>query len=197
MLIDGFNSLSKAEQKQFALAHGFKSFSQSGQEEFAFANASSLKTFLDIGSMSAFSASNSYALESLGWKGLAVDFDVREVTAWPKNRRTPVLLMDAMKVDWKTVLPKYDLGPVIGYLSLDIYGGELQVLRDLHAAGISFRCATIEHDSLGIKFEPRDAIREFMFAQGYTLAVADVLNPGGTINGVVLEGQPYEDWWTR
>jgi hypothetical protein len=174
-----------------------KSWSQAGQDLWALENASGNFTFLDVGCMEPYSGNNTYALELAGWKGLALDFENLFISTWNKHRSCPAICANALNVDWGRELAAHSLPLEIGYLSLDLYGEELQVLRNLIAAGISFRCATIEHDSMGVKLEHRNAIREFMLGQGYTLAIADVLSPPCVLNGVPVEGKPFEDWWTK
>jgi hypothetical protein len=174
-----------------------KSWSQSGQDLWAAENSSGNFTFLDIGCMEPFSGNNTYALEHIGWKGLAIDFENLFISSWSQYRSCPAICANALDVDWRAVLTANGLPLEIGYLSLDLYGEELQVLRNLAAAGVTFRCATVEHDSMGIKLEKRDAIREFLLEQGYTLAVPDVLSPPCVLNGVPVNGMPFEDWWTR
>jgi hypothetical protein len=174
-----------------------KSWSQVGQDVWALNNSNGNFTFLDIGCMEPFHGNNTYILELAGWKGLAVDFENLFISSWNQYRKCPAICANATKVDWRRELESRGLPLEIGYLSLDLYGEELEVLHNLHAAGVSFRCATIEHDSMGTKFESRDAIREFMLAQGYTLAMPDVLSPPCVLNGESVEGKPFEDWWTR
>lgn len=174
-----------------------KSWSQSGQDLWALENSGGNFTFLDVGCMEPFSGNNSYILELAGWKGLAIDFENLFISTWNEHRSCPALCSNALAVDWRAVLTSNGLPLEIGYLSLDLYGEELDVLRNLTAAGVSFRCATVEHDSMGIKLANRDAIREFMLAQGYTLAVADVLSPPCVLEGKPVPGMPFEDWWTK
>ena len=171
-----------------------KSWSQSGQDLWASENSGGNFTFLDIGCMEPFNCNNTYVLELAGWKGLAIDMENLFISSWSQYRSCPAICANALEVDWAGVLATYNLPLEIGYLSLDLYGEELEVLRNLIAAGISFRCATIEHDG---RPKLRRDIREFLQAQGYILAVADVLSPPAVINGEPVEGQPFEDWWIK
>lgn len=173
------------------------SYSQVGQDLWALENAGDNHTFLDVGCMEPYNSNNTYALELAGWKGLAIDFENLFISSWSRYRSCPAICANALEIDWKAIFYQYDLPFEIGYLSLDLYGEELQVLRNMTAAGVSFRCATIEHDSMGVKFEHRDAIRDFLLTHGYTLAVPNVLSPPCVINGKPVEGKPFEDWWTK
>lgn len=174
-----------------------ESHSQVGQDLWALENAGENYTFLDVGCMEPYNSNNTYALELAGWKGLAIDFNNLFISSWNQYRNCPAICANALEVDWRAVLLPFSPSLEIGYLSLDLYGEELQVLRNMAAVGVSFHCATIEHDSMGIKLEHRDAIREFLLAQGYTLAVPDVLSPPCVIKGRPVEGKPFEDWWIK
>jgi len=174
-----------------------KSWSQVGQDLFALENSGGNQTFLDIGCMEPFSDNNTFILELAGWEGLAVDFEDLFISSWNQYRKCPAICANALNIDWRQALTSRGLSLEIGYLSLDLYGEELDVLRNLVAAGVSFRCATIEHDSMGIKLEHRNAIREFMLSQGYKLAVSDVPSPSCVINDVEVGSKPFEDWWIR
>jgi len=171
-----------------------KSWSQVGQDLWALENSGGNLTFLDVGCMEPFSCNNTYILELAGWKGLAIDMENLFISSWGRHRKCPAVCANALEVDWAAVLPANGLPLEIGYLSLDLYGEELQVLQKMVAAGLSFRCATVEHDG---RPELRKDIREFLLAQGYTLAVADVLSPPAVIDGKDVAGQPFEDWWTK
>jgi hypothetical protein len=171
-----------------------KSWSQVGQDLWALENSGDNHTFLDIGCMEPFACNNTYILELADWKGLAIDFADLFISSWGQHRKCPAICVNALEVDWKTVLPANGLPLEIGYVSLDLYGEELQVLQNLAAAGVTFRCATVEHDGHS---EQRAAIREFLLAEGYTLAVPDVLSPSAIINEKPVAGTPFEDWWTK
>jgi hypothetical protein len=85
------------------------------------------------------------------------------------------------------VCAEHQLGPVIDFLSLDIDGRELIVLQNLATAGFTFRTITCEHDRYWRGDETRNAIREFLLSQGYTLAKPDVK---------WNDTDEFEDWWT-
>ncbi len=144
-------------------------------------------TFLDIGCWQPVICNNSYALEQLGWRGVLVDLDPT-YTEWCRvhPRRSPIFTAFAETLAWKSITKANDLGPVIDYLSLDIEGSELDVLRNLADAGLTFRAITIEHNKYSHGNGPRDAQREFLLSQGYRLFAPDVPNSTGLI---------FEDWW--
>jgi hypothetical protein len=172
-----------------------KFWSQAGQDKFVYEHIPSPGTFLDVGCNDPKHCSNSYALELLGWKGLLIDNDPMMIELCKANRTAnPILLADATTIDWVKVCSEYGLGLEIDYLSLDIEGPELQVVQNLITAGFKFKVITFEHNRYFMGDEVRNASREFLSANGYTLAVPDVR---------VIDshypppGVEYEDWWTR
>lgn len=154
-------------------------------------------TFLDIGCLcegndDLLTINNTYALEQLGWRGLLVD--VQPSTSAPTTRKSPFVCADATTLNWNAaliaaVIPGFD-GVTIDYLSLDVDEHTLAALRNLLNHGVRFRRATIEHDVYQRGEGVRNAIRELMWANGYTLARADVAVVGR--GGLVY---PFEDWW--
>ena len=148
-------------------------------------------TFLDLGCWEPVHSSNSLALEHLGWKGVMVDLDphyVQMCKDW--GRKSPIINARVEDIDWKAVCAQYELGPVIDYLSLDVEGPELLMLQRFAALGISFHVITCEHNAHNgpASVAVRDKQREFLFSQGYTLAMPDVQNSTGLV---------FEDWWIK
>jgi hypothetical protein len=166
---------------------GFVSRSQVGQDTFAYEQIGEVGTFLDIGSKDPFFHNNSASLEEIGWHGAAIDIDAEEVNKFKQSRKTPVFCKDATQVDWRSFCAANDLGLTIDYLSLDIEGSELQVLKELVGAGFSFRVITCEHNRYLVGDEYRNAIRDFLLSRGYVLVWPDVAS----------RGCEFEDWWVR
>lgn len=165
---------------------------ESGQDNFAFETCGRRAngTFLDIGCNEPRRWNNTFALEEVGWHGWALDIAPEFEPMWPAERKTKFVLADATTIDWRGLVG--DVG-VIDYLSLDIDENEPRnlvttILTNLFAAGLTFRCATIEHDAYRFGDSPRIPIRNLMFAAGYNLAHADVEIRKGN-------GKPFEDWW--
>lgn len=168
---------------------------ESGQDNFAFEHCgrTSFGSFLDIGCNEPRRWNNTFALEEVGWRGWALDINPEYAADWARERVTRFVTADATVVDWKALV-----GPTtkfIDYLSLDIDENKERnlvttILTNLFAAGLTFRCATIEHDAYRFGDNPRLAIREIMQSNGYTLAHADVEIRAGN-------GKPFEDWWTK
>lgn len=168
---------------------------ESGQDNFAFevCGRKPAGTFLDIGCNEPRRWNNTFALEEVGWRGWALDINPDYAPDWVKERATAFLAADATAVDWKALVG--DVAMPIDYLSLDIDENESRdlattILKNLFAAGLSFRCATIEHDAYRFEDHPRAAIRQLMFNAGYNLAHANVEIRKGN-------GKPFEDWWVK
>lgn len=172
----------------------FNGRGESGQDNFAFAqNGFKLSgTFIDIGSNEPIRFNNTFALEEVGWRGWLFDIEPSYAEPSRKLRKSPFQAVDARTIDWKKVLGS---NLHVDYLSLDIDENEnrdlaLTILQNLVASGVTWHCATIEHDGYRYGDNPRLKLREFMLAAGYKLAHADVEIRKGC-------GKPFEDWWIR
>lgn len=167
-----------------------KDYSQAGQTQWAFdrlvgsrAPVPSSRTFLDIGANHPVQINNTIGLELLGWRGILIDNDSYCVDLCRQHRKSPVYEADSTKFDY-AALPIKDFD----YLSLDVDAATLDTLRKVMADGITFRCATIEHDLYRFGPGPRDAMRDLLERAGYCVDKADVSHPGSP-------NCPYEDWW--
>jgi len=177
-------------------------YSEAGQDVFAYQIVGEKGTFLDIGAGHPTEFSNSYGLEKLGWRGLSVELSGKFQRQWQDIRHTPLLLADAMTVNWAQACGSHDLYPRVNYLSLDIdehpddsYHPEwretprvLFVLRDLITSGMKFDTITVEHDAYYLGDFVRKRVRSFLEESGYNLFRADV----GYQDGL---GPAFEDWF--
>lgn len=164
----------------------FTSFSESGQDAFAYQQLGGRPgTFLDIGSGHPLVRSNSAGLEVCGWRGLCIDKNPEFASVW-HLRRSPLIVVDALTFDWKT-LDCFYVDNCVDYISLDVDSASVLVLDALIHAGVRFSCITIEHDGYTDQAAVR-ASRKLMQLRGcYDLHTADVLS---------ATGLAYEDWWT-
>jgi hypothetical protein len=168
------------------MAAEMKYYSQAGQDHWVFDLFKGKRggTFLDVGANHPIEISNSFALESqLGWRGFLIDNDDYCCELCRRARVSPIHQVDSTKFDYKS-LPVRDFD----YLSLDVDDATLESLKKLLADGVTFRCATIEHDSYRFGPRARDAMRELLAKAGYKLERADVCN-------IQSPDMPYEDWW--
>lgn len=181
----------------------FNSRGESGQDFWAFHQCGQKLdgTFFDIGSNEPIRWNNTYALEEQGWTGILMDINPEYGPMFDASGRESVFICtDATTYDWT----RLGIGPLlpIDYLSLDIDENEERnlvttILTNMFRDGLSFRCATIEHDGYRYGDNPRLKIRELMQDHGYTLARADVeigQYRGGYGAG---NGKPFEDWWIK
>ena len=136
--------------------------------------------FLDVGCGQPVAGNNTSLLEEMGWHGFAFDLNAEMVEKWQHCRRTKAVLADVTKYDFtKLPLHRFD------YLSLDVDEAQVKALRNLLDCGISFKCATIEHDSYRFGTGPRDEIRSILLDCNYRILHKDV----------TYGGNAYEDWW--
>ena len=165
-----------------------KSYSQSNQDRFAMlVNNQEPGFFLDIGCSVPDWQSNSKALLQLGWKGICIDRQ-DHTREWNIYDGVQFICADARKLDLSAHIPKtsgHKWDVPVDYLSLDVDSCSLEALDNLLAFGISFKCATIEHDSYRFGSAMRDAQRAIMKSAEYVLVKKDVEG----------SGLPYEDWY--
>jgi hypothetical protein len=147
-------------------------------------------TFIDCGANDPHWNSNSFFLESIGWKGLLIDIDPAMCELCRQSRISPVIQADASTIDWAQLCNEHNFSKRFDYLSLDIDDYlHCIVLQNMIDAGLSFKVITVEHDRYANGDHPRDAIRRLLLNAGYTLAVPDV-----TVN---IDGKwfEFEDWF--
>jgi hypothetical protein len=152
-------------------------YSISGQDQFVL-DMIPKGTFLEIGAHEPIAISNTYLLELNGWDGLSIDIDDRWKTNWQLQRRTPLIISNALT--YKYEAKHYD------YISLDIEPAilTLKALKRILKRGVTFSILTFEHEwyyDQSTKFESR----QILLDAGYHLAKPDVQWSGGI----------YEDWW--
>lgn len=171
---------------------------EAGQDHFAFEHCGRKRggTFLDIGCNEPIRWNNTYALEhDADWRGWGFDIEPGYADMWKAERKSTFVWADAANFNWSAIYGPDGESPAIDYLSLDIDESAEKnitttILRNLIAAGLTFRCATIEHDAYNHGDNPRLPIREIMQSAGYKLAHANVEIRLGN-------GKPFEDWWVR
>lgn len=149
-------------------------------------------TFLDVGCSHPFEGNNSATLESLGWTGVLVDWNLGMIEECRRRRRSPAIAGDAWHVDWRVLCSDNHLPLKIDYLSLDLddANGEpskvLHVLKSMFYFGLSFELMTVEHDEYRLGVGTRNDIRALL-EKDYRLVAGDVTD----------RGCAYEDWFQR
>jgi hypothetical protein len=172
----------RAEDKTF--------YSQASQDRFVYEVLYRLSNFegpgcyLEIGAGEPISINNTYYLEQHhDWNGVSIDISETVGHDWIDMRKNPLLVQDALQVNYRDILNGFP--PVIDYLSLDIDGSYTDVLKLLPLSDYRFKMITIEHDFYRFGDLFRTEERAILQKEGYLLIAADVCS----------QGFPYEDWW--
>lgn len=155
-------------------------YSQAGQDEFVL---SLIKKgyYLEIGASHPVNISNTYLLEKNGWTGVSIDNDNQCQEIWGQLRTNPLVIADAMTMDYSFLPDRVD------YLQVDIEPADntLKALLALPLNRVRFSVITFEHDRYREGDKVRDKQRELLTSLNYKLAHPDVC----------YEGKPFEDWW--
>lgn len=156
-------------------------------------------TFLEIGASDAKELSNTYILEKFfKWQGVSLDIDFRSKLSFLRHgRKSKFILKDATRFDYRRVETNFPTTSVIDYLSLDIepMTNTLKALKQVMAAGLTFRVITYETDFYDMHIDRQTAervrteSRQILSDAGYSLVAGDVCVQEG--------GAPFEDWWVR
>lgn len=146
--------------------------------------------YLEVGASHPIELNNTYFFEKkYGWNGVSIDIDAAYKNMWPSIRENPLLIEDATKSDYRSILKPFP--HVIDYLSLDIDSNYDIVLQKIFLNDYIFKVITIEHDfyKFGDKFRKNE--REILSSLGYYLLCPDV--------SIFFNGKEYifEDWWVH
>jgi hypothetical protein len=165
-----------------------KKYSQAGQDRFVLSlfNKDYKGIFVDVGCSLPININNTLMLEENGWNGISLDI-IDYSIEW-QIRRTPFIVQDAIKCDYKELFEKYNIPNLIDYLSLDIEGDgqRYEALKQVMASGHEFKVITIEHDAYrGYDLTERQPQRKLLKERDYLLLCSNVLN----------DGFEMEDWW--
>lgn len=170
-----------------------KFYSDDRQDEFV-ANLLNFKRnghYLDIGSSSSVGSNNTYAFESLGWKGICVEKNPMFNSSYAQ-RTCRYLNRDALELDYEKLFIQEQFPLSIDYLSLDVDHASTEVLKKLPLDKYRLKVITIEHDSHVYGDLYKGSQREILKANGYFLLGEDVLNQSGRNIG---QEHAWEDWW--
>lgn len=167
------------------------SYSQASQDSFVYTllyellEKKDLGYYLDIGAYDPIVISNSYLFEEhFQWIGLSIDISTEYKDKWRSIRKNPLIIQDAVKCDYVSML---DIFPHdIDYLSLDVDGYYDIVLEQLLLSDHIFKVITIEHDCYRFGDIYKERERNILSSEGYYLLCPDVLHEAcGS----------FEDWW--
>jgi hypothetical protein len=181
-----------------------KNYSQLGQDLFVLSAAKD-KTYIEVGAWKPEHYSNTFLLESEGWKGFSVEVNETKKLLWDNHptRKNVIYWADALSFDYKKALEDQGLQTHIGYLSCDIEPPKntFAALKLIIESGISFDCITFEHDRYQNEINYDLIATEFLLDHGYKIAVSEV----SRIRRYREEGQkrkiekicPMETWYVH
>lgn len=172
-----------------------KNFSQCLQDMFVLycLNGKENGTYLEIGSAYPYYGNNTALLEhTFNWTGVGIENDPKKCNEQSIYRKNPVILADALLIDYDKLIQKYLPGcQNIDFLQLDIepVDNTYEALLNIPFDKYKFAVITYEHDDYAdITQSYKQKSREFLSAKGYYLAVPDV-SP--------INGYSFEDWWVH
>lgn len=170
-----------------------KFYSQAGQDKWVLEKVGNKGFFVDVGAYDGIESSNTYALELAGWNGICFEPNKDAFEKLNKNRRciTSDLFIshqDGVTSKLSTALMACSF--IIDYLSIDVDGGEMDVLMGMDFKEHKVRLITIEHNQYLEGPARQEQIFQYLSAQGFTRVVKDVkcLDPN-------YLGMIYEDWY--
>jgi hypothetical protein len=165
-------------------------YSQASQDKFVYLILCKLLgqqnpgCYLEIGAGEPILINNTYFFEkNLKWNGVSIDISRDLEPRWYAVRQNRLLTADAITTDYSVILQSFP--KVIDYLSLDVDGYYVDVLKRIPFRDYTFKVITIEHDYYRFGDLYRLEERQFLESCGYHLLCPDVKNGGYS----------FEDWW--
>lgn len=161
-----------------------KSYSQSSQDHYCLCANPNPGFFIDIGcSIPAFQSNTKLLLE-MGWSGICIDIEERS-KEWSEYDNVHFIQGDATKLNWIQIESKYIIPGVIDYVSFDVDRFTFDAVQNFLEYGLSFKCATVEHDAYRFGDDLRIPERNILEKFGYKRVRSDVSH----------NNMPYEDWY--
>lgn len=147
-------------------------------------------TYLEIGAADPFKGNNTALLETkFDWKGASIEILEHEVEKFKSQRKNPIYLLDATKIDYGKFIEGLGFGNEIDYLQVDCEppSTTFEILKMIPLDKYKFGVITFEHDYYADTTKLyRDLSREYLKEKGYILAVSNIA-PDRTSS--------FEDWW--
>lgn len=152
--------------------------------------------FVDVGAHDGVESSNTYALEKVGWSGVCIEPNPVSYNTLFFNRSGSKANVAAgtgtgpREMSLVDILIATNCPDVIDYLSIDVDGGELDVLKSMNFYKYYVRLMTIEHNAYSEGTARQEQIFEYLTKQGFRRVRKDVkcLDPNWF-------GLIYEDWY--
>lgn len=160
-------------------------YSQAGQDLWVLQTAGNKGFFVDIGAHDGIESSNTYALEKHGWTGICVEPNPVSFAALRNNRSCDCHNIFAGEHSAIPGLPAF-----IDYLSIDVDGDELGVLKGFDFGNHKVRLITIEHNQYLEGSDRQQQIYDYLSRRGFRRSHRDV-----RCLDVGYFGCVYEDWY--
>ena len=187
---------------QSSLRHQFKgvdkiqqNYSQVYQDMFVLTmlNGKTKGTYLEIGTADPIYNNNTYLLEKkFNWKGISVEINPLEVEKFLEtDRNGPILMLNALNIDYKEELKALTSKNTIDYLQIDCEPADItyQVLEKIPFDDYKFAVITYEHDYYADETKSyRSKSRKFLESKGYIMVVGDIAPD---------KNSTFEDWWVH
>lgn len=191
-----------------------KYYGQALQDKYVYETLGTNGIFVDVGAYDGVQTSNTYLLEQLGWNGICIEAHPQYYKQLQLNRKCTCVekavtdhagvvtfgidsiggdkIVNCDSLD--NILKQCLCPRKIDYLSMDIEGHELTVLKNFPFKSWDINLITIEHNLYCDGPEKKDALYALLTANGFIRTHENVLcldeNP-------LYFNQPYEDWYKK
>lgn len=193
------------------MVNNIKYYSQAGQDAWVLKTLN-FKTngfFIDIGAYDGIEISNTYALEKLGWKGICIEAGEKNfelllnnrlctcintvisnyngICYFNENDKYGSIVKEGKKRFCHTIEFILDLQKApneIDYLSIDIEGGELNLLKTFPFDKYIVDMITVEHNAYNRGTADKELIYDLLTKHGYE-----------RFKEVSADGLHFEDWY--
>ena len=154
--------------------HGIETYSQLGQDNFVYDILECKRNgiFVDIGASEPITYSNTYGLEKcLNWTGILVENN-KNMIEMLKNQRTSIVYDRGFEYqdnqsNINDIIEKVNSSH-IDYISIDIDGGEYEVVKTIDYNRFTFSIIDLEHDIYrNNQLNKRNKIKDHLLSVGY------------------------------
>lgn len=170
-----------------------KNFSQAYQDIFILMalNGKRNGTFVEIGAMDGQTISNTFLIEQyFNWTGISIDIDDINESFKKYNRKSNLIIQNALNIDYKKLFEINNMPKNIDYLQLDIEPPEntLKCLKKIPFDNYNFSVITYETEAYYSNPQIKKESRSILKSYGYELLAGNICNHGN---------DPFEDWYVN
>lgn len=145
--------------------------------------------YLEFGAGYPFFTSNTALLETeFEWKGLSFDKNESFCYDFAENRRNPIIMADALKLDLRQTLAEHCVPSFVDYLQIDCDEASLEILKRIPFDEYQFGIIHFEHDLYQVSLDIKKQSEAILSSKGYTKLVNNV---------AFNKTDAYEDWWVH